>query len=133
MLALELRVGGQEEVLVVDLDAVAGVKDERRIGVLGAKAEGTERPGKGAVVGVVELLDLEVEMAQRLGDPSRVVVGVRQRGRELVFADADDERHSLVVSGDDLTTHRMRESRHKSYRGKERAQPHRCAAPARRR
>ena len=77
-LPLELGVGRQQVVLVVDLDAMAGIEDQRRVRLLSADAEGTERPSKRALVGVVGFFDLEIEMPQRLGDPTRVVDRVRQ-------------------------------------------------------
>jgi len=47
-----------------------------------------------AKIGVIDLVDLEVEPTERLADRSGVVNRVGQFGRMLVRPDADHERHA---------------------------------------
>ena len=93
-LALELRIGRQQVVLASHLHAVAGVVDHRHIGPLRLDAELPQRTAQLAEIGVVDLVDLEVQPTKRLTDRPRVVDRIGQFGRMLIRADADHERHA---------------------------------------
>ena len=93
-LAFELRIGWQQVVLASHLDPVAGVIDHRHIGPLRLDAEFPQRTAQLAEIGIVDLVNLEVQPAQRLTDRPGVVDRVGQFGRMLIRADADHERHA---------------------------------------
>ena len=81
----------------VDLHTVAGVVDERNLGVSRLALEGFQRVEQIGAIEIVVLGDLEAVIAQLRGDGLGVGDGIGEARKMLVLADADDERHALAV------------------------------------
>ena len=97
--ALQARVHGDEVVFPVDLEAVAGVVEERDVGGPGGLEEVADHRGH-LGLGQVRAADhLEAERVERVGDVGGVVDRVLQRVEVGVGAVADHQRDAGLGAG----------------------------------
>ena len=94
-LALEGGIDRQQVILAGDLDAVAGVEDDRRVGPFGLEAEVPERVLHAELIEIGLEVDLEVGVTQRVRDRGRIVARVGQLVSVLIGRVADHQRHPL--------------------------------------
>jgi hypothetical protein len=98
-IGLKLGVHGREEVLSVDLEAVAGIEEEAYIG---ASELRSKRPDAllHLLLGEVIAVDhVEAELPERGRHIGRIVAGIFQRRGVLVSRIPDDESDALLGSG----------------------------------
>ncbi len=89
------HVGRQQIVLAGDLEAVAGVEEERGVAGLDRPVEGEQRLGELLPVLVLRDHHREAELLQRIAHGAGVVDGLEQLRDVPVVVVADDERDAL--------------------------------------
>ncbi len=89
------HVGRQQEILAGDLEAVAGVEEERGIAGLDRLVEGEQRLAERRAGLVLRHHHGEAELLQRIAHGAGVVDRLLQLGDVLVVVVADDERDAL--------------------------------------
>ena len=79
---------------------MACVVDDGHVGIAGLVGEIAQHP---AHLGVAEIAllfdDVELRLAEQLGDGGRIILGVRELRGVLVGRVADHQRHALVGKG----------------------------------
>ena len=96
---LDLGVDGHQEIASLALDAVAGIIEQRRIGILRRPGETREGHVHAALVDVELELHLEAELAQQGGDVLGIVARIGERRRARIIGIADDQRHAPLGEG----------------------------------
>ena len=98
-LGLDLGVDRHEIVLAGDLQSVAGVEQQRHVGVRQLFAEAPHRRAHALIIEVEPADHLEAQSLQRRRHVGGVVGRVLQLRRVLVGGVADHQRHALVGQG----------------------------------
>ena len=101
-----LGVDRDQEVLAIDLHAVAGIKDHGEVGVVGLLGKLADQAVHASIVLVDTLDHLEAGIAQRRCDEVRIIGGIGQGNGMDVFAVADDKRNAFAVRRGSLGTQR---------------------------
>ena len=95
-LMFERRIDRHDIVLTADLQAMPGIEEQRHMGLTQGAAEIADAAGEIGELEVAPIQHIEIQTPQGCGEGSRVVGRVRQRGRIVIRAIADDERHTLL-------------------------------------
>ena len=93
-LVFDLRVDRHEIVLAIHLQAVAGIEEQRDVGLLGGPAELDQRLDQRAAVEVGAADHLEAERLEALRHVVGVVARIGELRREFIGRVADDQRNA---------------------------------------
>ncbi|CAD5260089.1 conserved hypothetical protein [Bosea sp. 62] len=90
-LVIDLGFDRDQEVLAVELEAVAGIVEHHRVGILREAGEARDSCVHAPLVEIDAIDHLETDLAQRLGGVARIVRRVGQSGSVLVGGIADHQ------------------------------------------
>ena len=115
--AFELGIDRHEVVLAVNLQAVAGIEEQREVGAVELAAELADRVVHGAPIEIAAFHHIEAKPAQRRRHVARVIGRIGQAAGDAVVAVADDERDLAgeCARAGDRRCRKCRDSRRRSW------------------